>query len=152
MNDLQEQQAGTESQASTEPTAAGMPIDDALRYATGLAEKLRQIHRDGSAYGKLDRKNIVWDNQSVTLLDAEPKGAYFAPEQVRGEAADARTDIFAFGAIVYELLSGRRAFPSDHPDELRREILESAPPEVESIPAGVASLLKGCLEKDRDLR
>jgi serine/threonine protein kinase len=47
---------------------------------------------------------------------------------VSGEAADSRSDIFAFGAILYELLSGRRAFPAQDPEELKRQILEHQPP------------------------
>jgi serine/threonine protein kinase len=142
MNDLQELQA-----------SGTMPIDEALRYATSLAELLRQMHREGTVYGRLDRNNITCDNQGVKLVQTDAStGAYLAPEQLLGEAADARSDIFAFGAIIYELLSGRRAFPAQDPEELRRQILESSPPPLEGIPEGIASLLSGCLEKDRNLR
>jgi len=143
MNDLEVQQAGR-----------ALPAEDALRYATSLAELLRQMHRDGVVCGRLDPKNISWDNHTVKLVQGEGGaiGAYLAPEQVRGEAADARSDIFAFGAIVYELLSGRRAFPAQEPEELRRQILQFSPPVLDGIPEGIASLLSGCLEKDRDLR
>ena len=143
MNDLQEQQS-----------SRALPLDEALRYAIGLAETLRQMHREGVVYGRLDPRNILWDNHIVKLApaDAPVAEAYLAPEQVRGEVADARTDIFAFGAIFYELLSGRRAFPAEDPDAVRAQILESSPPPVDGIPEGVASLLRGCLEKDRELR
>ena len=131
-----------------------LPAEEVLRYATGLAELLRQMHREGTVCGRLDPKNIVWDNHSVKLVqtDLAGSGAYLAPEQLRGEAADARSDIFAFGAIVYELLSGRKAFPAEDGEELKRQILESAPTPLEGLSEGIASLLSGCLEKDRDRR
>ena len=143
MNDLQELQ-----------TCRTLPTEEALRYATSLAELLRQMHRDGTVCGHLDPKDIVWDNHSVKLVQTynAGSGAYLAPEQIRGDAADARCDVFAFGAIVYELLSGRKAFPAQDPEELKKQILESSPPPVEGLPEGISSVLSGCLEKDRDLR
>ena len=56
--------------------------------------------------------------------------AYMAPEQVRGEPADARTDIFAFGAVLYEMLSGERAFRRDTPAETMTAVLREEPPEL----------------------
>jgi serine/threonine protein kinase len=152
MNDLQELIA-----------SRALPLEEALRYATSLAELLRQAHRDGRVCGCLDPKNIVWDNHNVKLTPTDAggsgngtgayqAGAYLAPEQVRGETADARSDIFAFGAIIYELLSGRRAFPAQDPEELKKQILEYTPPPLDGIPQGISSLLSGCLEKDRELR
>jgi serine/threonine protein kinase len=131
-----------------------LPIEEALRYATSLAELLRQMHRDGTVCGSLDPRSIAWDNRTVKLvaIDSGSSPAYRAPEQVRGEAADARSDIFAFGAILYELLAGRRAFPAQDPEELRKQILESSPLPVDGIPEGISSLLRGCLEKERGLR
>jgi eukaryotic-like serine/threonine-protein kinase len=135
-------------------TSRALPTEEALRQATSLAELLRQMHRDGVVCGHLDPKNIVWDTHRVRLALTEAGSAcgYLAPEQVRGEAADARSDIFAFGAILYEMLSGRRAFPAEGPEEWRRQILEYTPPPLEGIPDGISSLLRGCLEKDRSLR
>ena len=143
MNDLQPPQDGR-----------ALPIEEALRYAISLAELLRQMHREGTVYGRLEPKDIAWDNHSVKLVhnQAAATGAYLAPEQVSGEAADVRSDIYAFGAIVYELLSGRRAFPASDPEELKKQILELSPPPIDGIPEGMVSLLRGCLEKNRDLR
>ena len=136
------------------PASRALPADEALRYATGLAELLRQMHREGAVCGRLDPKDIVWDGQRLrlALTDSQGAGAYLAPEQVRGEAADARSDVFAFGAIFYEMLSGRRAFPAHDPEELKRQILEWNPPPIEGVPEGIASLLRGCLEKERSRR
>ncbi|HEX3745974.1 MAG TPA: protein kinase [Bryobacteraceae bacterium] len=143
MNELQEQRA-----------CHAWPLEEALRFATSLAETLRQMHREGAVCGRLDLRNIVWDNHSAKLApgDAGEPAAYLAPEQIRGETADSRSDIFAFGAVLYETIAGRRAFPAHDPEELRAQILNSTPPPIAGIPDGIASLLRGCLEKNRDLR
>lgn len=143
MNDLQQPQEGP-----------ALPLEEALRYAISLAELLRQMHREGTVSGRLEPKDIAWDNHSVKFVqnEAAATGAYLAPEQAGGEPADMRSDIFAFGAIVYELLSGRRAFPANDPEELKKQILELSPPPIDGIPEGLVSLLRGCLEKNRDLR
>jgi serine/threonine protein kinase len=56
--------------------------------------------------------------------------SYMAPEQVRGEPADPRTDIFAFGAVLYEMLSGVRAFRRDTAAETMTAVLKDDPPEL----------------------
>ena len=143
MNDLQQT-----------PEGRSLPIEEALRYAISLAELLRKMHREGTVLGRLEPKDISWDNHTAKLVqnDAAVTGAYLAPEQIHGETADVRSDIFAFGAIMYELLSGRRAFPASDPEELKKQILELSPPPIDGIPEGLVSLLRGCLEKNRDLR
>ena len=132
-------------------TSKAMPLEETLRYATSLAEVLRQLHRDGAVCGCLDPAHIVWDNHSVKLAPnaSGGTGAYLAPEQVRGETADARSDIFVFGAIVYELLSRRRAFPAEDPEELKRQILECSPPPLEGIDSSLLGV--GCDESQEVL-
>ena len=75
--------------------------------------------------------------QSVTVLATMPgmvlgTAGYMSPEQVRGEQTDARTDIFAFGAVLYEMLAGRRAFAGDSAVETMTAILKTDPPEATS--------------------
>src|SRR5262249_1410769 len=81
---------------------------------------------------------------------------YMAPEQVRGEAIDARTDIFAFGAVLYEMLSGRRAFRRDTAAETMTAILKEDPPDLSdsspSIPAVMGRIVRRCLEKNPEQR
>ncbi|MGH9388797.1 MAG: serine/threonine-protein kinase, partial [Vicinamibacteria bacterium] len=72
---------------------------------------------------------------------------YMAPEQVRGQEADARSDVFALGAIVYEMLTGRRAFRRDTPVETMNAILTEDPPEAADANPALTRLVKRCLEK-----
>jgi TolB-like protein/Tfp pilus assembly protein PilF/tRNA A-37 threonylcarbamoyl transferase component Bud32 len=74
---------------------------------------------------------------------------YMSPEQVRGEPVDARTDVFSLGAVLYELLSGRRAFPGASAVEAGYAILHHEPvPLPSGIPPTVAEVVRRCLEKD----
>ncbi len=77
---------------------------------------------------------------------------YMSPEQVRGKEVDARTDIFAFGAILYEMLSGRRAFKGESSIETMNAILKDDPPELGTdqlrISPGLERIVRRCLEKE----
>ena len=78
---------------------------------------------------------------------------YMSPEQVRGESVDARTDIFSLGAVVYEMLSGKRAFPGTTVVESGHAILHDEPePLPAEVPPVVAQHVLHCLEKDRARR
>ena len=76
---------------------------------------------------------------------------YMSPEQVKGQPADARSDIFSFGAVLYEMLTGRRAFKRDTSAETMTAILKEDPPELMSasgaLPAGLERIVRHCLEK-----
>ena len=77
---------------------------------------------------------------------------YMSPEQVRGKEVDARTDIFAFGAVLYEMLSGQRAFKGETSVETMNAILKEDPPELETeklkVSPGLERLVRRCLEKE----
>ncbi len=77
---------------------------------------------------------------------------YMSPEQVRGKPADARSDIFALGTILYEMLSGRRAFERESSADTMAAILKEEPPELsgegKKIPPGVDRIVRHCLEKN----
>ena len=79
-----------------------------------------------------------------------------SPEQVKGNAVDARSDIFSFGTILYEMLSGRRAFQRDSAAETMSAILKEEPPELSesgrNVPPALDSIVRHCLEKDPDDR
>lgn len=76
---------------------------------------------------------------------------YMAPEQVRGQQLDARTDIFAFGAVLYEMLSGSRAFTGATPADTMSAVLRGDPPELGAehlgVPPAVERIVRRCLEK-----
>lgn len=129
-------------------------LPEALRYATMLAEALRQIHDTGRTYGALLPANIT---VTANGLELNPKPSqptaitpYTAPEILQGRAADHRSDIFAFGAIAYEMVTGRRAFAGDNSDALAVSLTISAPP-----PSGnpaMDHLVSICIVKDPAVR
>ena len=94
-----------------------LPVAEALRIAALLADQLRQLHDLGRSHGALTPAAIGLGN-GVELLapEAFPDDVHYtAPEVALGQPADARSDIFSFGAIFYEMLTGRRAFADGTP-------------------------------------
>jgi Tol biopolymer transport system component len=81
---------------------------------------------------------------------------YMSPEQVKGKPADARSDIFSFGAILYEMLSGKRAFHGDSAAETISAILREEPPDLsvtnQSISPGLERIVRHCIEKNPEQR
>jgi serine/threonine protein kinase/Tol biopolymer transport system component len=81
---------------------------------------------------------------------------YMSPEQVKGQPADARSDLFSFGSILYEMLSGRRAFHAGSAAETMSAILREDPPELsqtnQNLPAGLERIVRHCLEKNPERR
>jgi hypothetical protein len=100
-------------------------------------------------------------NAPTTPAGTEPgtvmgTAGYMSPEQVRGRAVDHRTDIFAFGAILYEMLSGRRAFKGDSHVETMNAILKEEPPELsqsgKDVSPALDRIIRHCLEKSPEAR
>ncbi|MEO8430019.1 MAG: protein kinase [Acidobacteriota bacterium] len=81
---------------------------------------------------------------------------YMSPEQVRGKPADARSDIFSFGAILYEMLAGQRAFKGDSAADTMSAILREDPPDIsvtnQNVPPGLERIVRHCLEKSPEQR
>ena len=81
--------------------------------------------------------------------------SYMSPEQARGQSVDKRTDVWAFGCVLYEMLTGRRAFGGDNVSDILARVIErepdfgALPP---STPATIRTALRRCLEKDRRRR
>src|ERR1700722_18963231 len=128
-------------------------LQEALRYATNLAEALRQIHDTGRTYGALSPSSIILTAGGLELAaTGGPAGItpYTAAEILRGRPADQRSDIFAFGAIVYEMIMGRRAFAGDNADALAVALTISVPPPT-GEPA-IDHLIGNCIAKDPAVR
>lgn len=116
-------QPAVESQSQSQTLAQKMssgrlPVGEALRYAIQVAESLQRLHDEGRVHGSLSPAAIAINGRDLYLLpasDAPGSAAYTAPEVAQGHPADARADIFGFGAILYEMLTGERAFQGDDP-------------------------------------
>ncbi len=102
-------------------------------------------------------------SQSPTVLASSPTvagvilgtAAYMSPEQARGKSVDKRSDVFAFGSVLYEMLTGRQAFLGDTVSDTLASVLKTHPDAgvlPENTPRAIRDLLKRCLEKDARLR
>src|ERR1700686_2784732 len=160
------------------PLATRRAVDAALQVANGLAAAHEKgvLHRDlkpDNIFLTRDGRAKILDFGIAKLSAKSDDGGMFAqaatepgmvlgtvgymsPEQVRGEKVDTRSDIFAFGAILYEMLTGVRAFKRSSSIETLSAILREDPPDLaESLPnvsPALERLTRRCLEKDRDLR
>jgi Tol biopolymer transport system component len=131
-----------------------VPREDALRYAIEIGSALGKVHLRGLVHGALSPLCIALASGGARILQAIPcpedVAAYRAPEQVRGEEPDVRSDIFAYGALVYEIATGKRAFAGTGV-ELNRAILTESPPPLpaqSSTSAAIQAVVAACMEKD----
>jgi hypothetical protein len=137
----------SEPQTLAQRLAEGrLSISDSLRYAMLLAEALRRLHDEGHAHGALSPRCVVLKNGT---LEVAPGSAgitpYTAPEALEGRPTDARSDVFSFGAILYEMLTGERAFQGE--GGALATALATTAPRPSGSPA-VDRLLANCLAKD----
>ena len=112
-----------------------IPVAEALRYSMMLAEALRKLHEGGRAHGAVSPMTINLTATGLELLPAPPideATSYKSPEVLEGQPADARSDIFSFGAVVYEMLSGKRAFEG----AARGAMAPSGSPAVDRLVSG----------------
>jgi serine/threonine-protein kinase len=162
-----------------------LALDRALRHAVEIAAALDRAHRQGIVHRDLKPTNVIITKAGVKLIDfglakfgpslrqagsALPRRRpgstvdgtllgtlqYMSPEQIEGREADVRSDIFAFGAVFYEMVTGRKAFESDTQAGLITAILRDHPPPMSvpraAAPAALDRVVKTCLEKDPDER
>jgi serine/threonine protein kinase/Tol biopolymer transport system component len=156
-----------------------LPLADALRYAIEVADALDKAHRHGIIHRDLKPGNIMLTKSGAKLLDfglakaergtriaEDPadltsKGIilgtlpYMAPEQLHGKNADVRTDIFAFGAVLYEAIMGQKAFQATSEASLIATILEREPRPMsvrEPTTRALERIVKVCLSKDPEDR
>ena len=119
----------------------------------GLAKAITPLV-GGSGAGELETAQAAPDlTREGTLLGTLP---YMAPEQIEGRAADARTDVFALGAVLYEMATGRKAFAESTQAALAAAILTGEPKAMSSLqpttPPALDRLVRACLAKDPDAR
>ncbi len=133
-----------------------MSAPEFLRNATNLAAALRYLHDRSVTFGELDPSKVTLTETEAKLTRGlEPSAGitpYTAPEQVAGKPADVRSDIFAFGAVVYEMLSGRKAFEAHSQEELRTAILEREPAPLDNVSPELSRLVARCLAKSPESR
>jgi eukaryotic-like serine/threonine-protein kinase len=114
---------------------------------------LAKLKLDGAESGGTDIKTMSGATQPGVVLGTM---GYMAPEQVRGKPADRRSDLFAFGTILYEMLSGQRAFRGDTAADTITAILTKEPPDLsqtnKNVPPGLDRIVRHCLEKNPEER
>jgi Tol biopolymer transport system component len=161
--------------------AARKVLDYALQIARGLAAAHEKgiIHRDlkpENLFLTKDGRVKILDFGLAKLTQADPgdhsslptmthateagvvlgTAGYMSPEQVRGVAVDARSDIFSFGAILYEMLSGKRAFHGDTAADTMSAILKEDPPDLNetnrNVSPALERMVQHCLEKNPEAR
>jgi serine/threonine protein kinase len=107
------------SQTLAHRMAAGrIPVSEALQIGMQLADQLRQLHEQGNAHGALTPAAVGISGTAVRLLPV-PEGditRFTSPEVAKGKPADVRSDIFSFGAVFFEMLTGRAAFDGSSPN------------------------------------
>jgi len=170
--------------ASSNGGASAIAVRKAVDIAVQVARGLGAAHGKGLVHRDLKPENIfLLDDGQVKILDfglarqsggADVSGAtgvthavtdpgtvmgtvgYMAPEQVRGQAVDARADVFAFGAVLYEMVSGRRTFHRDTAADSMTAILTEDPPDLVTLRPDLSPaldrIIRHCLEKTANER
>ena len=163
-----------------------LPLDQALQYGIQIADALAAAHRAGIVHRDLKPGNVMLTKSGAKLLDfglAKPgvqitgsnitqlvtEGPltaagtllgtlhYMAPEQLQGVEADSRTDVFGFGCVLYEMITGRRAFGGDTPASVIAAVLEREPAPLpanseEIIHPALEAFIRTCLSKNPEDR
>jgi len=164
----------------------GMRLNDALKYAVQIADALARAHSAGIVHRDLKPRNVMVDEHGLVkvldfglakLTESTPIGqddstrtirptteegqivgtiVYMSPEQAEGKKVDARSDVFSFGSLLYEMITGEHAFRGDTKGSTLAAILKDNPrpisQSVARIPREVDRLISRCLQKDVNRR
>jgi serine/threonine protein kinase/Tfp pilus assembly protein PilF len=164
-----------EGQSLKEMIESGpLDLEEALRIAEQVAEGLQEAHKKGIVHRDIKSGNIIVTDSGRakimdfglartaerTLLTKEGSTmgtvAYMSPEQTQGEKVDQRTDIWSFGVVLYELLTGKLPFRGEHEQAVVYSILKEKPKSATSIkpdiPTSIEQVVSKALEKDSDKR
>ena len=159
------------------PLKGPLPLDKAVEYAGQILEALDAAHRKGITHRDLKPANILVTKQGIKLLDfglAKQSGPlqetdatltaaltskgqivgtlqYMSPEQLQGKEADPRSDLFSFSCVLYEMLTGKRAFEGQSAASVIAAILEREPAPLENAPP-LERVVRRSLAKDPDQR
>ena len=159
-------------------SAGALPLERVVQYGMEIADALEKAHRQGIIHRDLKPSNVMLTKSGVKLLDfglakqhmeSSPAEAtvqrlteegrivgtiqYMAPELLQGREADARSDIFALGLVLYEMTTGKPAFSGTSKASLMAAILEHEPaPLKPTSPPALDRLIRACLAKDPDER
>jgi serine/threonine protein kinase len=159
------------------PLKGPLPTGQALRYAAQICDALDAAHRKGITHRDLKPANILVTRQGIKLLDfglAKQRGPleeteatraltqrgaiigtlnYMSPEQLQSKEADPRSDIFSFGLVLYEMLTGKAAFGGSSAAAVIAAVLERPAPSIADIaPPPLDRAVRKCLAKDPDVR
>ncbi len=148
--------------------------DDAITIAIQIGEALQEAHSKGIVHRDIKADNIMLTSKGqAKVMDfglAKLKGslkltrtsstvgtlAYMAPEQIQGGEADVRSDIFSFGVVLFEMLTGKLPFRGEHEAAIMYSIVNEEPQPIEqsnkNVPSGLTQILKRALEKNPDAR
>jgi serine/threonine protein kinase/dipeptidyl aminopeptidase/acylaminoacyl peptidase len=154
-----------------------LPLDEALAIARQIGDALEAAHEKGIIHRDLKPANIKVTREGVVKVldfglarlahpeDTDPSNSpttigsptrvgtilgtasYMAPEQARGKTVDKRADIWAFGVVLYEILTGKKLFGGDTISDVLAGVLKESP-DLNAVPAKVRRLIACCLEKD----
>jgi serine/threonine protein kinase/tetratricopeptide (TPR) repeat protein len=160
--------------SSVETTRRVVSTQDAIAYAIQVGEALQEAHSKGIVHRDIKSENIMVNSKNqIKVMDfglAKLKGslkltktsstvgtlAYMAPEQIQGGEVDARSDIFSFGVVVFEMLTGKLPFRGEHDAAMMYSILNEEPEPIQAylpdVPSEIVHAINKALDKDPDNR